>query len=271
MININDIYATSDGKEFRVLWFSPKADTVFVIELTDNNMPVRLSFAELQIQLQNGEVQICVDDPYLNKAGEHLISDKDKSQRESAWSVIKPLVEDEPDIYDRFLRGKMVLEICKDSGISKMSVYRYLKKYWLRGKNKNALLPRFQNCGSKGKERNAVGKKKGRPRKYDDSVGKNVDDETKWIFEQAIGKYYHTRQEYSFKAAYELMVKDFYTKPAELPDGSIRYELLAADEIPTLCQFRYWYSKMYDHKEKIIARKGQKQYDLNHRDRKSVV
>jgi hypothetical protein len=61
------------------------------------------------------------------------------------------------------------------------------------------------------------------------------------------------------------MVKEYYTKPVKQPNGTVRNELLDANEIPTLRQFQYWYSKKYGPKEKLISRKGQKQYDLNHR------
>ena len=61
------------------------------------------------------------------------------------------------------------------------------------------------------------------------------------------------------------MLKEHYTTPVRQPEGKTRLELLDSDEIPTLRQFRYWYSKTYGSKEKITARKGQKQYNLNHR------
>ena len=61
------------------------------------------------------------------------------------------------------------------------------------------------------------------------------------------------------------MVKNFYTIPIKLSDGTIRLELLNADEIPTLRQFRYWYSKKYDSKDKLMLRKGEAQYNLKHR------
>jgi len=264
MININDIYTTADRKEFRILWISPEMDTVYVIELTDNKMPVYIGYEEIQMQLQDGEIQISDSDRYIRLAAEDYITDKDKEQREAVWSVVKPLVEKEPDIYDRALRGEMVLTACRESGLTKMSIYRYIKRYWQRGKSKNALLSQFQNCGRKGKDY-VNQKKTGRPRIYENAVGRNTDDEIKQIFDKAVKKYYHTQREYSFKTAYELMLKDYYTTQVKQPDGTIRNVLSDENAIPTLRQFRYWYSKTYSIQEKLITRKGEKEFNLKHR------
>ena len=265
MISINNLYTIPGGKVFRVLWLSPEADTVFVIELTDCKLPVHTALSVLLEQIQDDEIQILSDDPYVPLVTENELSEKDTAFRDNAWALVMELVENEPAIYDRKSRGRMLGELSKSSGVTHRTLYKYLKWYWMRGKTKNALLPQHSNCGGKGKERRVSEKKRGRPRKYDDSVGKNVDEETRHVFEQAVKKYYHTRQEYNFKAAYELMVKEFYTSQVEQSDGSVRNELLDNNEIPTFGQFRYWYSKMYGTEDKLVARKGQKQYDLNHR------
>ncbi len=63
--------------------------------------------------------------------------------------------------------------------------------------------------------------------------------------------------------AYELMVKEHYTKSIVQSDGTMRLGRLGAGEILSLRQFRYWYSKHYSEKEKIVFRKGQTKYDLD--------
>ena len=266
MISVNDIFMyIENGKEFRILWISPENDLAYIIELVTNKMPVPISPIELKRQLQDGNIEIKKDDPYINKLPEHLISSKNKALRESSWNVVKDIVEKEPAIYDKKLRGQMIAEFAGNNNSLQVILYRLLKRYWCRGKNKNAFLPNYHNSGGKGKERIARDKKIGRPSKYGENIGKNVDEATKAIFEKAVKKYYHTRHEYSFKATYEFMVKEHYTKPVEQPDSTVRHELIDPNDIPSLRQFQYWYSKRYDHKEKLISRKGQKQFDLNHR------
>ena len=266
MICINDIFESlENGKEFRVLWINHGNDLAYIIELADNKLPAAIKFTEIEKQLQGGYIRITGDDPYINKLPEQEIPDKEKEFRETVWNAVKDLVENEPMIYEKGLRGKLVLGVSSRENITKKTLYKYLRWYWQRGKNKNAFLPNTRNRGGKNKQRKLGGSKVGRRTKYGETAGKNVDEAIKLIFEKAIKKYYHTRQEYNFKTAYELMVKEYFTKTVEQPDGTIRNELIEFNEIPTLRQFQYWYSKKYDVKEKLIARKGQKQYDLNHR------
>lgn len=266
MVNLNDIIVFPiNGNEIRVLWISPENDLMYISELKSAGLPVLMNISELQTQLDNGEIQIKNDDPYMNKSLEHLISEDEKAYRDSVWNIVKDLVENEPAIYDKILRGKLITEKVASSGITKATLYQYLKRYWQRGKVKNAFLPDYHNCGGKGKIRKLSETKTGRPPKYGETTGKNADEATKLIFEKTVKKYYHTRQEHTFKVAYELMVKKYYTKPLKQSDGTVRHELLDISEIPTLRQFQYWYSKKYGTKEKLITRKGQKQYDLNHR------
>ncbi|MCL2427229.1 MAG: Mu transposase C-terminal domain-containing protein [Oscillospiraceae bacterium] len=266
MIWVNDIFKSKiNGDEFRVLWISFEDDLAYVFNLANNKLPVSTYLTKLIEQLENGEIQKRIDDPYINTIPEEAITKNDKLFRDSVWNLVKDIVEDEPAIYDRVLRGRMLDERSKVHNVTKNTLYKYLRWYWQRGKTKNSLLPQIHKRGGKGKTRKLSDKKIGRPSQYTTTIGKNVDEATKQIFAKAVKKYYHTRREYSFKAAYELMIKEFYTEPIEQACGTIQNELLAPNEIPSLRQFQYWYSKTYNSKEKLVARKGQSQYDLQHR------
>jgi len=227
-------------------------------------MPFEIRIQELEQQIAES-VLIEIPDVYSRSFLECDISEKEKAFRDRIWDKISPIIIQEPAIYKRQSRGMLVNQLSRETGKTTAVLHKYLKRYWRRGKNKNAFLPDFQLRGAKGKERGVSNKRIGRLPVYGSTVSKNVDGSTKKIFIKAINKYYHTRQEHSFKAAYELMVKDFYTQPVKQPDGTTKLELLDACEIPTLRQFRYWYSKSYNIKEKISSRKGQSQYDLNYR------
>ena len=265
MISVNDILILQDEeKEYRVLWISREQDIVCVFDLSCVSMPVEMSLKNMEQQMSDGILTKQTTDKYLQTLTENMISEKDKETRNTIWGIMEPIVLQEPTIFDRTQRGHLISEIVA-KGIERKSVYRYLKRYWQRGKNKNAFLPNYRNCGGKGKPRISQDKKIGRPPKYGETTEKNVDEATKQIFEKVVKKYYHTRQEHSFKAVYELMVKEHFTKPVIQPDGATRFELMDASQIPTLRQFRYWYSKRYDAKEKLVSRKGQVKYDLNHR------
>jgi hypothetical protein len=266
VISLNDILADKlDKTEYRVLWLSRKQDVVYLFDMSGDGMPILQSLVYLEQSMDDGTMEILPADMRFRILQEQDIPEKDRPARDSIWLLMESLISQEPAIYDKKQRGKIVSEAADGNKAIQVKIYRNLKRYWLYGKNKNAFLPNYRNCGGKGKERDSSGEKRGRPRKYGDTVGVNVDDAMKEIFEKAIKKFYHTRSEYNFKTAYELMIKEYFTNPVELPDGTLRHEIADADKIPTLAQFRYWYSKKHDSKEKLTARKGQSKFNLKNR------
>lgn len=265
MIDVNVIlYNKEEEKEYRILWISKEKDMAYIFALTCEKMPNPVAMQEIERQLLDGTLEERHTDIYFKAVSEDEISQTYKDIRDSVWKKVEWLVAQEPAIYDKHLRGKMIAEL-KVIGTEPKSIYRYLKRYWQRGKSKNAFLPDYQNSGKTEKNRAVSNRGCGRRVQCGNTTIKIVDETTKEIFKKSVKKYYHTRKEYSFKAAYELMIKEHYTKPVIQPDGAIRFELLEASEIPTLRQFRYWYSKHYNNKEKIVSRKGQSKYELNYR------
>ena len=265
MISINSILRNAeDEKDYRILWLTEDQDAVYLFALTGEKMPFAVPLSQLMMQVKDGIFNLQPDDPYIQAIPEDRISDKHIVARDTIWAYIEPLVRNEPAIYNHSLRSKMIAELVAKGFVHK-TVCRHLKRYWQRGKTKNAFLPDYHNSGGRGKEKTQTTLRVGRPAQYGTSVGKIIDEPTKEIFERSVKKYYHTRKEHTFKAAYELMVKEHYTRPVKQLDGSTRFELLPANEIPTLKQFRYWYSKRYGDKERIVSRKGQSRYDLDYR------
>ena len=268
MVAVNTILkSVSDGHLHRVLWLSKDQDVAYLFDMSVQEMPNAIRCTDIDWQIEDGLLERVVLDPFMRVVPEVEIPEKSKQLRDQIWAFMENLVLCEPDIYEKSKRGKLVSAKMTDTGKTMMVIHRFLKQYWLHGKSKNAFLPKFENRGGKGKERpaNVGGAKRGRPRKYDDNSGRNIDEATQLIFEKAIKKYYHTRNEYTFKAAYEIMLREFFTRQTKQPDGTITAELLPQDELPTLGQFRYWYSKTHDIKEKITSRKGETKFSLDHR------
>lgn len=263
MLSINDTIIMGPA-ERRVLWVDFATDLVFTIALSTNSLPVAWSIRETEEQLRSGNYQL-KPGAQQNSLPESEISDLEKAYRDAAWEVVGPLVQNEPAIYNRTTRGTLVAETVARTGTTKVTIYNYLKRYWQRGKVKNALLPDFKNRGAKGSPKKAGSRKRGRPRKLGDTVGKNADDEMKQIFEKAVSRFYHNRKELPFTAVYDLMLKEYYTDRVVLADGQIHLQLKPPDELPSIGQFRYWYKKTYDESVKINARKGESTFLRNHR------
>ena len=263
---INSILKSAEsGHHIRVLWISDELKSVCLFNVDTMTMPYFVDSNELKNQLYDGILTIQNSDPYSLIISEEHLSDKEKQFRDNLWELMKDIVIDEPTIFYKKGRGAIIEKAVRETGKTMSTLHRYLKQFWKNGKTKNAFLPNYQNCGGSGKDRNSGDSKRGRPRKYSESPGRNVDEETKQIFEQVIKKYYHNRNGYTLKDAYDLMIKEYFTKFVAQTDSTVKAELLPENEIPTIGQFRYWYGKKHNTHEKIFTRKGEAKYALEHR------
>lgn len=264
IIAINDVLELSENSLERVLWLDESIDQVYVIDIFDSKAsPTLKRLSEITNSLKDGFIRK-VEDPYNTVFLEDDLNDKYKKIRDDAWNVISDLVkpDNEPEIYDAKKRGSLVKENCQSKGFAKSSTYRHLKRFWQKGKTKNALLPDYFNCGNKAISKSSYTKKVGSPRKNADviGVGVNVDVEIEQIFKFCIDKYYKNSQKNSLTAVYNLMIKDFFAEKDE--KGNTVTDIA---KIPTLRQFRYWYNKNKNIKEEVSSRDSLKNYQLNSR------
>jgi len=265
-LTINAVLNSIENERLsRILWISSNQEIVYLYDLEADVMPFLIRYKELLSEITEGRITILDSDPYLVAIPEEELSDKEREIRDNIWSLVSDIVLDEPSIYETDIRGKIIACAAKKTGKTRYTLYRYLKTYWRGAKTKNAFLPKYKNSGGRGKERVSGEVKRGRPRKYGENNGKNVDEAMKRIFEQTIKKHYHDRREYALTDVYSLMIKEHYTRFEPQSDGKTKAVLLPDSELPTLAQFRYWYSKKYNAKDKLTKRKGEAKFALNHR------
>ncbi len=259
----------------RIVWIDENYIIAFLFDInTNKGLPYPKRISEIEEAIAEEYAWKLKSDPWLKIVTEDQLSDKEIEIRNRAWKVISNLVQQEPNIYDRALRGSLVNEAIASSEekITKKTIYSYLRKYWQRGKNKNALLPDYYNSGGRGKTKNySSDKKRGRPRKYSKNSkigsGVNITEEDRRIFRIAISKFYNNRKKNSLTSAYKLMLKEYYAEEIVFDENGVRKSILIAPEKrPTLTQFRYWYNKeQKDIKKTTIARRGSRAFALEHR------
>lgn len=262
---INEILnEVQDNKSYRILWIDEGNKIAYIIDLNDEKaLPIKRLISEMKEDVLTGNIMKHKDDIYTVNSDEKY-SQKHLDTRNRAWEVIKEMVVDEPNIFEkssRIIYTKKAMEIY---GVSYPAVRKYLRKYWQRGKTINALLPDYQNSGARGKEREAGEIKRGRPSKYL-TTKVNVDEKTKQIFRVALEKYYLTSKKNRLTDAYNMMVKEFYAKDIYFENGIEKVIIEEQENIPNIRQFRYWYEKEYTITESIIARKGRKKFNKDHR------
>lgn len=269
MLAVNELIQwTSESGDIveRIVWLDEGNIIVFVIDINSvKGFPIKRTVAEIAEALESGIAIKIEKDPLIRLFNDDDIKAKDKLIRDNAWEVISSMVvpENEPLIFSRSFRGPLVQKTAKEFGVMDKTVYKYLRRYWQRGKNINALLPDYDKSGGPGKPKSVGEKKRGRPRKM--GLGINVDDETKRIFRVAITRYYHTEKENTLPDVYKLMIKEFYKSDVRYDNGVEKPIILSEDEIPTLNQFKYWFEQEQDIKTSLIKRKGRRKYELEHR------
>ena len=156
----------------RILWIDPSGVDAVLIKLetttvsqsevanprkpiVGETLPKWHKVTDLEAALLASELCILQQDPYAALLlPEESISSKHREDRDKAWELIKPLLEEEREnLFDTQKRGAAIAKFCKQTGKTRRLIYRYLKRYWQGGQTKNALLSLFHKSGGKGKER----------------------------------------------------------------------------------------------------------------------
>ncbi|AVH67419.1 DDE-type integrase/transposase/recombinase [Nostoc sp. 'Peltigera membranacea cyanobiont' N6] len=280
---INDLIEwESDGNSQlieRIIWIDEGYVIAFVLDINSKKgLPEPKKVSEILEAMSEGLAFKQKQDPWARIIREENLTDRDKEYRDKAWEIISSLVVQEPSIYYRNIRGSLVRQVIKSYNegrekdkLVERTVYGYMRRFWQRGKTKNALIPDFINSSGKGKIRGDSNKKRGRPKKYsyDPEIGEgvNVTEEDRRIFRIAISRFYNNPKENYFTTAYELMVKEFYKEGVRYDENGVRKSILTPTEkIPTITQFKYWYQiEQYDVTKTLISRIGAKKFALENR------
>lgn len=251
-------------KTYRILWIDSGNIIMYILELNNfKAFPEKKLVSEISDLIVIGDWRKIIDTSY-DVIVSNEYEKKHYEARDAAWAIIEAIVKEEPAIYEKSFRTKLVKEAQEKHHVTYPTVRKYLYKYWSRGKTIDALLPDYKNSGGKGKQKKAGESKRGRPPVYG-VKGINIDEETKRIFRLAIEKYYLTSKQNSLTAAYKFMLKEFYVENIYYENGVEKVLLKDEEAIPTLTQFKYWYQKEYNAPEVLIARKGEKRFNKDHR------
>lgn len=257
---VNQVYRDSrSNQQFRLLWVDPVSMGSYIYWLDGRpSIPKKMALGELEDGLTQGWITE-EEDPF---ALQNVATEKDRQFRDAIWGKMREALQDEPGIYDRNIRAEHLRRIEKESGEKVSNLYRHLSRYWERGKTPDSFLPGYKASGGKGKPRRG----RSNPRRENSSeFGKTLEEKDYLHFEEAIRKYYLTRQERTLQAVYDRMLGDSYSVLEKDEAGKEEYHLLPRGELPSIHQFRYWYSQRQDIKEEVTKRKGETGYELTSR------
>ncbi|MBW4522821.1 MAG: transposase family protein [Scytolyngbya sp. HA4215-MV1] len=258
----------------RLLWVDSSYTDVATIELLNPKaLPIWQKCKELEEAISSQQAQVLEVDPYASLLKpEDTIPKKHRERRDQAWEVIAPLVEGKDGrIFFSHGRGALLNAWVEKTGCTKMTLYKYLRRYWQGGQVRNALLPLFDKCGAPGKERKSREKKRGRPNKISKitqiPVGVNVDDKIREKFNRGVRQFYENGQGRTLQDAFQKTLEKHFHKGYTLSsNGALVPCLPPAHELPTFGQFRYWYEKERDATQALTSREGKRRYNLRHRE-----
>ena len=259
-ICVNQVYRDNrSDQQFRLLWADSTTASTYIYWLDGkNSIPKKMPLGELEDGLNKGWITEG-EDPF---AQQNIASEKDQQFRDAIWNRMSSALLDEPGIYDRSIRSEHLRRIEKESGEKVTNLYRHLSRYWERGKSPDAFLPGYKASGGRGKSRGG----RSNPRRENSSeFGKTLTPVDFTHFEAAIRKYYLTRKETDLPRVYDRMLGDSYSVLEKDENGKEVLHLLPKGELPSLRQFRYWYSKRQDIKEEVSKRKGETGFELTSR------
>lgn len=112
-------YGSEDNDEIivlRLLYVDNINDIAFVIDInTVKGLPEFQRYSRLAQDLADKRATINSDNPWARIVSENELSEKDREIRDRAWAIIKDLAkpENEPDVYYKKVRGKLVLEAAR--------------------------------------------------------------------------------------------------------------------------------------------------------------
>lgn len=277
MISVNSLIEWVEEEYMeRVLWIDSNNDDCFIIRLNEigkeqTHFPEPRKVESITSAIAESRAIVRTKDPYERFKLPDPVKNKNAYEsRESAWELIRTIIQDEPDIYDPRLRWAIVSDEMIRTKAADKRYNKYLRRYWAGGKSPDALFPADSRKGGVGKPKSDNGVKRGRPSRISKelgiSTGVNLTEGIISNFKAAIMLFYHTRERKSLSRAYDDMIDKWFSIGEEIDrDGNKIPTLPPKEELPTLFSFKNWYYKNYNTRERSIAREGKRSHNLRHR------
>lgn len=142
----------------RILWIDKDYELLFTIDvIAKKALPLLRRVEEVSDWLGDGRARRTTKDPHKRLILDKDLTDASRQTRDNAWAIVRRLVgpEREPDIYYSVERGKIINQLLKEldptyppaKSPHRSRVFKLVRRYWQRGKDRNALLPDYYHCG----------------------------------------------------------------------------------------------------------------------------
>lgn len=254
MLFQNDIFVGADGERYRVLTVETPQDRVWVIALDNvHAWPEPRTWSSIA-QRQALATQTN-EQPQLTFS----VSPAQKDRADQAYKALQPLLDKVPSIYIPAHRSRVLKEHAERSGVSEPTLRKYLREYWQGGQTRSALHGKWHKCGNT-TSITVKANARGRKPVHGAYAIFNIDDSVKAKFEDA-SNWYLKDERRTITAAYNYLLRNHFSRP----DGNDSLFINLMGERPTLRQFDYHLRKHYPIEARLRARKGEKDFERDHR------
>lgn len=131
MLYVNDLIEWVDdageSRVERIVWIDENHIIAFIFDInTNKSLPAAKRISEIEEAISEGLALKLKSDPWFKIITEDNLSEKEIEIRDKIWNIIADLVEQEPEIYDRKLRGSLVMQAIAQSSdkIAKKTIWR---------------------------------------------------------------------------------------------------------------------------------------------------
>ncbi len=141
-------------KRIRIIWIDEGYIIAYYVPITGQcPVPKKISIKDLELEIER-DILREIDDPYAAVIVEENIPDNYKKQRDEYWPIIEYLWNNNKvDILKKETRTKIIKDTAIKFNTYDRKIIRLISRFWQRGMTRNALLPDYNNCGGKGKEK----------------------------------------------------------------------------------------------------------------------
>lgn len=212
----------------RVLWLDSTGTDVVTIDIYNPKaQPIWHKYKDIEAIFTANIASILQDAPYAEIVlSNSELSEVQREYRDKAWSAIAPIIAKGESVFYTRERGQLIKEAVRSTGRSEPTIRKDLRRYWQGGQTKNALLPRFDKCGGKGKHRRSDCCKRGRPSFLSiakgETLGVNVDAEIQEKFRKGIRLFYENSLGRPLTQAYQLTLEKFFAIDYEELPNSVK-------------------------------------------------
>lgn len=258
---LNAVYSREDGV-YRYL--SEVDDGYVLIDIDEKNaMPKLVTFEKIDEEISKGVI-FEVEDPWLSSVQRSYTGDHTYVEiRDKNFNLIKDIVT-HPEYYRANIRGAIIQILVNERSSAKSTFYRYSRRYWQRGQNRNALLPDYVKCGGKGKKRASTSKRKSNLNQTPDHDNGNIPPELETLMHSTV---MDTILSNRYRIDLKGKKKNIFNLEKAYVELLLRYCKGNSKNLdskkPSKALLKDYYYNQFTHEQRAQAKHGKKYFNAN--------